>query len=207
MSRRVCETREILGGSAQSRGQAVGSGTASAPVIKCGAWRSTPQVLLGIRARTAGCLPPIFLWTRQLRCTSNLAFAGAAARVQGKRRAGGTAGVATALGPGPNCICAHRAGCALGQAVGANRYRGSLLVLIARAPIRRGQFHGRGLLVEVTCGRELDWVALGIRRRRAEAYRLQDTRRRAARQGNSDSENSKEENGKAVLSHGRPPAA
>jgi hypothetical protein len=146
------------------------------------------------------------LWTRQLRCTCNLAFACAAARVCGER-AGGAAGVATALGHGPHCIGANRAGCALGQAVGANRDGGSRcvrLIRIARAPSRRSEFLGRGLLVEVTRGSELDWAALGSRGLGAEAYRLQHTRRRAARQGNRDSENSKEQNGKAVLSHDEP---
>jgi hypothetical protein len=149
------------------------------------------------------------LWTGQLRCTCNLAFAGAAARVCGDR-AGGAAGVATALGHGPNFICANRARCTLGHAGSANRDGGSRwvrLIRIARAPSRRSQFLGRGSLVEVTRGRELDWAALGICGRGAEAYRLQHTRRRAARQGNRDSENSKEQNGEAVLSHDRSPAA
>ena len=154
-------------------------------------------------------LPPLPLWTLQLRYTCNLAFPCAAARVRGER-AGGAAGVATALGHGPHCIGANRAGCALGQAVGANRDGGSRwvrLIRIARAPSRRSQFLGRGLLVEVTRGRELDWPALGICGRGVEAYRLQHTRRRPARQGNRNSENSKEQNGKAVLSHDRPAAA
>jgi hypothetical protein len=140
------------------------------------------------------------LWTCQLRCTCNLAFAGAAARVR-RDRTGGATGVATALGHSPNCICANRPGSALGQAVRAHRDGGSSLVLIARAPISRKQFHRRGLLVEITRGCELDWAALRICGRGAEGCRLYDARRRAARQGNRDSENSKEQNGKAVLSH------
>jgi hypothetical protein len=111
------------------------------------------------------------LWTRQLRCTCNLAFAGAAARVRRDRTSGAT-GIATALGHGPNCICANRAGCALGHALGANRDGGSSLVLIAPAPTSLMQFRRRGLFVEITRGRELDWVALGICGRGAEAYRL-----------------------------------
>jgi hypothetical protein len=66
----------------------------------------------GIRQRILK-ISSVLLWTRQLRCTRNLAFAGAAARVKGDR-ASGAAGVAAALGNGPNCICANRAGCALG---------------------------------------------------------------------------------------------
>jgi hypothetical protein len=146
---------------------------------------------------------PRMLWTGQLRCTCNLALAGATARVR-RDRAGGAAGVATALGHRPNRIYANRADCALGHAVGANRNRGSSLVLIADAPISRKQFLRRGLLVEVTRGGERDWAALSICGRGAEAYRLQHTRRRAARQGNHDSDNSKEQNGKAVLSHPDP---
>src|SRR5450631_1098636 len=111
------------------------------------------------------------LWTRQSRSTCNLAFAGAAARVR-RDRTGGATGVATALGPGPNCICANRSGCALGQAVRANRDGGSCLILIAGTPMSRKHFHRRGLLVEVTRGRELDWAALGICGWRAEIYRL-----------------------------------
>src|SRR5271166_4259910 len=101
------------------------------------------------------------LWTRQLCCTCNLAFAGTAARVGWDLAVVAAAG-ASALGPGPNCIRANRAGCALSHPRGADRDGGSSLVLIARAPISRHQFRRRGLFVEVTRGRELDWVALGI---------------------------------------------
>jgi hypothetical protein len=48
------------------------------------------------------------LWTRQLRCTCNLAFAGAAARVR-RDRTGGATGVATALGPGRQNHCVYLA--------------------------------------------------------------------------------------------------
>src|SRR5208337_3138745 len=111
------------------------------------------------------------LWTRQLCCTCNLTFAGAAARVGWDLAVVAAAGAST-LDPGPNCIRANRAGCALGHALGADRDGGSSLVLIARAPISRNLLHPRGLLVEVTRGRELDWAPLRICGRGAEAYRL-----------------------------------
>jgi hypothetical protein len=115
---------------------------------------------------------PRMLWTRQLRSTCRLAFAAAAARVRRDLAVVAAAGIGSALGPGPDCICANRAGCALAHALGANRDGGGSLVLIARAPISRRKCHRRGPFVEVTRGRELDWVALGICGRGAEAYRL-----------------------------------
>jgi hypothetical protein len=127
------------------------------------------------------------LRTRQLRCTCNLASAGAAARVRRDLAVVAAAGVGGALGPGPDCICANRAGRALGHALGADRDAGSSLVLMARSPISRRKCHRRGLFVEVTRGHELDWVALGICGRGAEALR-------AAGQGNRNGENSEEGN-------------
>ena len=112
------------------------------------------------------------LGTRQLRGTCRLALAGAAARVRRDLSVVAAAGASSALGPGPNCIGTNRPDRALGRARGANRDGGSWLVLIARAPIRRRKCRLRGLVVEVTRRRELDWAALGICRRGAEAYRL-----------------------------------
>jgi hypothetical protein len=134
------------------------------------------------------------LGTRQLHCTRHLTLAGAAARVRRDLAVVAAAGAGSGFGPSPNRICADRPGRALGHTPGANRDGGSRLVLIARAPISRRKRHLRRLVVEVTRGRELDWAALGICARRAEAYRLQGTRRRAARQGHRDGEDSQEEN-------------
>ncbi len=134
--------------------------------IGCGPRRQSNCLVLG-NSRSEN------LWTRQLRCTCRLALgAGSAARVRGDLAVVAAAGAGSALGPGPNGICASRAGRALGHALGANRDGGSSLVLIARSPISRRKCRRRGLFVEITRGRELDWVALGIRGRGAEAYRL-----------------------------------
>jgi hypothetical protein len=141
------------------------------------------------------------LGTRQLRCTCHLTLAGAAARVRRDLAvvAAAGAGALSAQAQTVYVPTASAAHWATPPALTETAVVGWWL--IARAPIGRRKRHLRGLVVEVTRGRELDWAALGICCRWAETYRVQGTRRLAARQGNRDREDSQEENREAVISH------